>query len=173
MAVKGKSLQCVNYIHGKCSTSHSISLHLINEMVLAHIEDMFEDELFELEIRQDAPKCDIEVDITALIERERLKLKRVAEAYEDGVYDLQEFKERKKLVENQIQQLKAKEKELNPKAEDEKKIKQEFIKKHKTIPQLLRSPNLTEKEKNTILHDFVSRITFNRTTGTIKIFFCT
>lgn len=172
-AVRGKSLQCVNYIHGKCTVSHSITMSLINEAVISTIESVFFNGCFELNIRKDKPKDEPVIDISTLIEKEQLKLKRIAEAYEDGVYNLEEFKERNKLVKNQIELLKSKLQEQTTTKEDETEIKQKFIEKYKNVPQLLRNPKITETDKCSILHEFVEKITFNRTTGTIKIFFYT
>jgi DNA invertase Pin-like site-specific DNA recombinase len=168
-AVKGKSLQCVKYIHGKCNVSHSISMSKINEAVISSIETAFASGCFDLTVKEKETQQTPEIDIASLIEREKLKLRRITEAYEDGVYTLQEYKERKELVANHIASFQAKLQE--PPKESAAEIKQEFIEKHKHAPAILRNPSVSEKEKNDLLHDFVERITFNRQSETIKIFF--
>lgn len=173
-AVKGKSLQCVNYTHGKCNISHSITMDLINEAVIEQIEAYLSNGLFELNIKPTECNPQInEIDYSALIEREQLKLKRITEAYEDGVYDLQEFKERKEIVKNHITKLKEESRNSNQKQKNTSDLKKEFIEKFKHVPSILKDTIVSETEKNALLHQFVERITFNRTTNSIKIFFYT
>lgn len=165
MAVRGQSLQCVKYTHGKCNVSHSISLKKINEMVLIDIEFAFKTENFNLNIRKKSDEPDI--DISALIDKEKLKLKRIKEAYEDGIYTLAEFKESKSLIEHNIEQLTN---QIKP-TDNEKELKQKLIDKNKNVLQLLKSPKTSEKDKNEILKSFIEKIVFDRINTTIELFF--
>ena len=165
MAVRGQSLQCVKYTHGKCDISHSISLKKINEMVLIDIEFAFKTENFNLNIRKKSDEPDI--DISALIDKEKLKLKRIKEAYEDGIYTLAEFKESKSLIEHNIEQLTI---QIKP-TDNEKELKRKLIDKNKNVLQLLKSPKTSEKDKNEILKSFIEKIVFDRINTTIELFF--
>ena len=165
MAVRGQSLQCVKYTHGKCNVSHSISLKKINEMVLIDIEFAFKTENFNLNIRQKSDEPDI--DISALIDKEKVKLKRIKEAYEDGIYTLAEFKESKSLIEHNIEQLTN---QIKP-TDNEKELKRKLIDKNKNVLQLLKSPKTSEKDKNEILKSFIEKIVFDRINTTIELFF--
>ena len=165
MAVRGQSLQCVKYTHGKCDVSHSISLKKINEMVLIDIEFAFKTENFNLNIRKKSDEPDI--DISALIDKEKLKLKRIKEAYEDGIYTLAEFKESKSLIEHNIEQLTI---QIKP-TDNEKELKRKLIDKNKNVLQLLKSPKTSEKDKNEILKSFIEKIVFDRINTTIELFF--
>lgn len=165
MAVRGQSLQCVKYTHGKCDVSHSISLKKINEMVLIDIEFAFKTENFNLNIRKKSDEPDI--DISALIDKEKLKLKRIKEAYEDGIYTLAEFKESKSLIEHNIEQLTN---QIKP-TDNEKELKQKLIDKNKNVLQLLKNPKTSEKDKNEILKSFIEKIVFDRINTTIELFF--
>ncbi len=167
MAVRGQSLQCVKYIHGKCNVSHSISIKKINEMVLIAIEQAFETGNFNITVRNDENTSEPKIDIPALIDKEKLKFKRIKEAYEDGIYTLEEFKESKLLIEQQIERLSA---EIEPKS-NENELKEKLIKQKKNILRTLKNPKISEKDKNELLKSFVDKIVFNRIKSEIEIFF--
>ena len=165
MAVRGQSLQCVKYTHGKCNVSHSISIKKINKMVLSAVETALKTGCFNLNIRKKSNEPAI--DISALIDKERLKLKRIKEAYEDGIYTLSEFKDSKAMIEQNIEQLTTK---IKP-TDNEKELKQKLIDKNKNTLKLLKSPKVSEKEKNEILKSFIEKIVFNRINTKIELYF--
>ena len=163
-AVKGKSLQCISYTHGKCNVSHSIVLSRINELVISTIEQAFETECFDLIIKD--KKIPEQIDISALIEKEEMKLRRIKEAYENGVYTLEEFKHSKEIVQSQITRLQEQKPVIN-----EVSAKKQLVEKHKGCIAQLKSDKVSEAEKNEILRSFIDRIVFNRAESKIKIFF--
>lgn len=167
MAVRGQSLQCVKYIHGKCNVSHSISIKKINKMVLIAIEQSFETGEFNITVRNNKNSNEPKIDIPALIEKEKLKLKRIKEAYEDGVYTLEEFKESKQLIKGQIERLTSK---IKPQG-NENELKEKLIKQKKNILGTLKNPKISEKDKNELLKSFVDKIVFDRIKSEIEIFF--
>ena len=168
MAVKGSSLQCVKYIHGKCDISHSISIKKINAAVIIAIGQAFKTETFNLSVRDVSKLPDNNIDINNLIAKERQKLRRIKEAFEDGVYTLSEYKESKQIIEEQISNLKSRQiKPQNSKNE----ICRKLIEKNKNVIKQLQSQNINEYEKNYILRSFIDKIVFNRTASGIDIFF--
>lgn len=170
MAVKGTSLQCINYIHGKCRVSHSISIKKINEMVITTIDNTFKTGVFNLTIKNHGKTFDgeTELDINNLVKKEEQKLRRVKEAYEDGVYTLEEFKESKAIILKQIENLKSR--FIKPQ-NSEKEIRKKLIEKYKNVATQLRSKDLSEAEKNDLLRSFIDKIVFNRKSTSIEIFF--
>ncbi len=169
MAVRGTSLQCIGYSHGHCSVSHSISINKINNMVILALEQAFETGLFKIKVKETGT-AEPAIDFEALIEKENLKLKRITEAYEDGVYTLEEYKERRELVQGQISRLR----EQQPKANNDDKLpklRRNLIEKNKNVISKLKSKNVTEGEKSAILRSFIDKIVFNRTTSSIELFF--
>lgn len=167
-AQKGKSLQCYSYAHGKCKVSHSISISKINRLFLNALEYSALTDVFKLKINQKAIVSKNE-NIPALIERERKKLKRIMNAYEDGVYTLDEFKESKAAVESRI-------KILEDKKSNADKISSQYAAsklqgKIINIIPVLKSTDVSEEEKNIIVKSFVERIVFNRSLCDIDIFF--
>ncbi|MDE7390763.1 MAG: recombinase family protein [Lachnospiraceae bacterium] len=169
-AVKGKSLQCYSYAHGKCKVSHSISIKKINGLFLNALNDSAMTGDFKLEIKPKITDTKNE-NIPAKIERERVKLKRIKNAYEDGVYTLEEFKESKNAVEEKIKALEATLSSvsvIDPQTEI-KKLKNKVI---NIIPSL-KSPDVPEADKNGLIKSFVEHIVFYRASCDIDIFFRT
>jgi DNA invertase Pin-like site-specific DNA recombinase len=169
MAVRGTSLQCIGYAHGHCSVSHSISINKINTMVITAIEQAFETGCFNLTVKDINQVQKPSIDIPALIDKEQLKLKRITEAYEDGVYTLDEYKERRQLVSEQIENLKAQLPTIQPESNSE--LSRKLINSKKNVISLLKSKKLSESEKNAILRSFIDKIVFDRTNSSIEIFF--
>lgn len=172
MAVKGTSLQCVNYIHGKCNKSHSISIKKLNEMVITSLDNMLRTGVFPLSVRNvnKTNSEETEIDINNLIAKEEQKLRRIKEAFEDGIYTLEEYKESKQAIDSQIEMLKKK--FIKPQ-NSEKQLRKKLIEKYKNVPIQLRNNKLSEAEKNDLLRSFVDKIVFNRENTSIQIYFYT
>lgn len=169
MCSKGIGLQCIKYTHGKCSTSHYISTNKLNKLVLAALEVAFQTESFELTVKERPAAADLtEIDIDAMIEKEQKKFSRIREAYENGVYTLEELKESKRITDHNIAEWKKK--AIKPENTTDELIKS-FIEKKKDIIPQLKSPDVSESEKNELLRSFVDKIIFNRTSETIRIFY--
>lgn len=170
MAVKGTSLQCLGYTHGLCDKSHSITIKKINEMVIIAIEQAFKTDTFNICVKNNQATDELsDVNINALIDKEKSKLKRISEAYEDGIYTLDEYKERRKLIENQLKNLKIKLEEQND--IDLNDIRKDFVKNNINVVSQLKSSKVSESEKNALLRSFVDKIVFDRKNSSIEIFF--
>lgn len=169
MCAKGVGLQCIKYTHGKCNVSHYVSLNKINQLVLAAIEVAFETETFDLTVKSNPSPAELtEIDIHALIEKEQKKFDRIKEAYENGIYTLDELKESKRITSENIERLRSK---AIPESGSKSALIKKLAERKKEILSQLKSPNVSEKEKNEILRSFIEKIIFNRTTETIRIFY--
>ena len=161
------SLQCYAYAHGKCKTSHSISIKKINAMVIRALENTIADDNVKIEIVR-RTQLQVVDNISALIEKERKKLVRIREAYENEVYTLEEYRESRDAVQCHIDELSRK---LIVPRRDEKADRIRLINKTASILPSLKSPAVPEEYKNTLLKSFVDRIVFYRPTCDIDIFF--
>lgn len=169
MAVKGTSLQCVNYVHGKCNVSHSITIKKINAMVMEALESTFKTGVFNLSVKSNKNICkNTEIDIDKIIEKENQKLKRIKEAYEDGVYSLEEYKESKSSIQANIEELK---KRISKPKNDKEKLCKQLVEKYKNVTIQLKNDNISEFDKNNLLKEFVDKIVFDRINTNINLFF--
>lgn len=171
MSAKHTSLQCYSYAHGKCNISHSITIKKINKLVLDSIEKSITTGTFKLNIRS-KPSTDTETqNIVNQIAREHKKLERVKDAYENGVYTLEEFKISRTEIDNKIALLERRLSDtpkIDPDSE-RRKLQDKII----NILPALKSPATPEEEKNQLIKSFVERIIFYRSTCDLDIFFYT
>ena len=171
MCSKGIGLQCIKYTHGKCNVSHYISINKLNKLVLSALEIAFQTEAFDLTVKNKPPADEpVEIDVASMIEKEQRKFARIREAYENGVYTLEELKEGKRITEAKIAEWKRR--AAKPSANREELIRKLIEKKKDILPQL-KSSDVSEKEKNELLRSFVDHIIFNRSSETIRIFYYT
>ncbi|MBQ5563131.1 MAG: recombinase family protein, partial [Clostridia bacterium] len=105
MSANYTSLQCYAYAHGKCNVSHSISLKKINALVIQTMDRCIETSSFHLEITS---KTKTDENIPLLMARENKKLERIKDAYENGVYTLDEYKKSRDSVQSKINELEEK-----------------------------------------------------------------
>ncbi|MEE3451440.1 MAG: recombinase family protein [Acutalibacteraceae bacterium] len=166
-AVNHTSLQCHAYAHGKCKTSHSISIKKINAMVIEALENTIGNQSAKIEITY-RNKPSAAENVPALIERENKKLKRIREAYENEVYTLEEYRESREAIQRHIDELNRK-LIILPRNDNADRIK--LMNKMIAILPSLKSPAVPEEYKNSLLKSFVDRIVFYRATCDIDIFF--
>ena len=166
-AVNHTSLQCYAYAHGKCRTSHSISIKKINAMILEAIENAAVTGEFKITAR---PVVDLQKNknIPSLISREKKKLERIKDAYENEVYTLEEYKESREQIVKRIQELTDKhQSESHSETSDRRIIRDKLT----ALLPALRSPATGESQKNALLKSVVERVIFYRSSGGIDVFF--
>lgn len=166
-SVSGKSLQCQAYAKGKCDVSHSITIDKITTMFLASLQLQFESSELNLIHKSSETSSNRNKLVRTQIQREKTKLERVREAYENGVDTLEEYRQNKEMIHQRIQTLENQLIEEKP----EKDIKKEFIRRNtKVVKEILRD-DLSESAKNALLRTFVDKVIFYRDTESISIFF--
>ena len=165
------SLQCIKYAHGTCNVSHSIQVNRLNEVVINAIDDTLKSGDFQLKPKEQPHEEPQELNIDFMIEKENTKLRRIKEAYEEGVYNLAEFKQRKELIESKIHSLQKQNKPPEPKP-DHLLAKKKLMSRRKEIISTLKSKSTPEVEKNALLCTFIDKIIFNRSLSSVELFFC-
>ena len=81
----------------------------MNALVISAIEVAFATESIDLTVKSAESNESsglTEIEINALIDKENLKYSRIREAYENGIYNLDELSEAKKQTDDNIKQLK-------------------------------------------------------------------
>ena len=170
MSANYTSLQCYAYAHGKCNVSHSISLKKINALVIQTMDRCIETSSFHLEITS---KTKTDENIPLLMARENKKLERIKDAYENGVYTLDEYKKSRDSVQNKINELEEKFRTQQSEQTDEQAEMEKFRDKLIPVMPSLKTPAVPESMKNSILKSFVRRIVFDRSKCDVEIFFYT
>lgn len=160
--------QCIGYSHGQCSISHYISENKLNNAVIDYFNNAFVTSDFILIQKSNPVKNDLSRIALAQIKKEQAKLKRIKEAYEAGVYTLEEYRISKQNVENTIATIKA---SIEDDEESMESKKKKFREKYKNASKILMESKTSDADKNKFLRTFVDRIVYEKSTGNIKLFF--
>lgn len=165
---KGKYMQCINYAHALCTESHHVKVEDLELLLLSTIESDLKRGTFQIE-RAVLPKVNSDsAAISTQIERAEQKLQRVKEAYENGIDTLQEYKENKQKITAELEELrkKAASSETKDITEAERK---EFAERHLKTLEKLKSPDVSEAEKNRLLKEFIKTATFSKTDRSVSV----
>ena len=160
------SIQCYKYAHGQCTKSHSISVVKINRIVIETLENAVDTLSFNMEPRN-VKTAAAGSDAERLIKLEERKLVRVQEAYEAGIDDIEEYANKKRKIQTEIERLK----KLMPAPEAKTFDKIEFAKKVSSVLRQIKSPDVSETAKNEALRTIISKIVYNKSAQNIDIYF--
>lgn len=169
-----EALQCHNYARGQCHVSHYITIAKLRNAVI----DAIKEDINNIDNITVVPKNQQQkrfsnaeyAMITDKIEKEKMKLKRIKEAYEDGIDTLEEYKANKTKIMQSIEVLQQKLSTLPKTKKDapastETSIREALTKTYKTIIK----PECTPEEFNSALYDIIDTITFDRKNNEISI----
>lgn len=160
------SIQCYKYAHGQCTKSHSISVVKINRIVIETLENAVDTLSFNMEPRN-VKTAAAGSDAERLIKLEERKLVRVQEAYEAGIDDIEEYANKKRKIQAEIERLK----KLMPAPEAKTFDKIEFAKKVSSVLRQVKSPDVSETAKNEALRTIISKIVYNKSAQNLDIYF--
>lgn len=168
----GKGMQCHAYSKGMCPTSHFISYKILNPAVLDAIDKCFKTGEFHLTQRKTVHpggKADL---LETQINRAKQRLERIRMAFEDGIDTIDEYRENKRRIQEELDQLEKRRTEQQPKSSIEQ-IHRDFVIEHQDAMKKLQDSSIEESVKNRLLKSFVDYIIFNRKTMAIDVFFYT
>ena len=162
---------CSGKQKGVCDGCGCISINVISKIIIDKIDEILSNESVEFEFAEHKDISDKNSDsdlkiIIAKIEEAQFKLTRIKDAFEAGVDTIDEYKQNKEKITNEIVSLeKLKEEEINkkqPSALDTSKLEtaKKDIFKHKlyNLSEVLKSDNLSNEEKNIALKSVVKEV---------------
>jgi hypothetical protein len=162
-------LQCHKYAHGHCATSHALSVAKANRLIVEYLKTCADTLQFPV-APHTVPKP-AGPDHAHLIAVERVKLRRVQDAYEAGIDTLEEYARKKQRLLAGIAELEqqaaaaaeeAKTRQLDPLA---------FQKRVLDVLRILESPDATEAAKGQALRSIVSYIVYNKPARRLEVFY--
>lgn len=165
--LKEPAVQCHNYARGTCKESHYLSLKKANAVVIEALENSIKNLDFDI-----IPKTQTEIEIIdydELIRKEQDKIKRASDAYDSGFDTLEEYGRKKRLYQNNINDL-IKQKNNSPK-KDLNPITDEFVKKVISVTDLIKNPEISEQAKNEALRTIIDRVVYEKSKQNLHIIF--
>lgn len=166
------TMQCHKYAHGQCLTSHALSIAKANRQVIAALEYCVAELVFPL-APHTVRKENAGPDYERLITIERVKLRRIQEAYEAEVYTLEEYAKRKKEISAEISRLEGERAEAEARAEAAQLDPVAFGKKVADVLALIKDPSASEASKNEALRSIISYIVYEKPAHRLAIYFYT
>lgn len=166
-STKCPSMQCHNYARGSCDVSHSLSIRKANKAVIDALENAIKTLDFEIMPATTESK-EITVDFDKIIKSEEMKLKKIKEAYINGVDTLEEYQQNKSDILNTIEQLK---KEQLKTTDNNVVDKKSFSKKIVNVVEFIKDDNNSEQAKNEVLRTIISKIIYEKENKQLHIIF--
>ena len=166
------SMQCHKYAKGTCRVSHSLSIARANRQVIGALEYACENLAFPVAphtVKRPASAP----DYAHLISVERVKLRRIQEAYETEVYTLEDFARRRKEILARIDELEQQRGAAEAAVQSKTLQPADFRGKVLDVLQLIKDPNQTEAAKNAALRSILSYIVYEKAENRLALYFFT
>ena len=170
LSMGGKYTQCIGYNHGRCTVSNFISIKEIERLFLEEITSISSKDLSSLNLKSKNEKDKTEEEKIINLELNKLnaKLERAKLAYLDGIDTLEDYKQNKTLIENQIQNLKIK---LNSCSKDKEINLDKFKENMEKLKNLIIDEKASNLERITYVNDFIEKIIFNKVNKTLEFYY--
>ena len=159
------SMQCHKYAKGSCGISHSLSLDKANRAVIAELERCADLGGFALAVP--AASIGPGPDYARQLAQEKKKLERVRAAYEAGVDTLAEYAAKKAKISAAIADLEQKQAGSAAAAPSAAAMQA----RTRDVLEILKSPDVTEAEKNAALRSILSHIVYNKPEARLDLYF--
>ena len=163
-------LQCHKYSHGKCHTSHALSVAKANRLIIAYLQQAAETMSFPV-APHTVKRSRSGPDYDHLIAVEQVKLRRVQDAYESGIDSLEEYARKKQRLLAGIADLQQKAAAAAEEAQAAQMDPVAFRKKVLDVLAVLQSPDSTEALKGEALRSIVSYIVYNKPAQRLEVYF--
>ncbi len=166
------SMQCHKYAHGQCRVSHSLSIDKANRQVIAALEYACDNLAFPV-APHTVKRSASGPDYARLIAQERVKYRRIQEAYETEVYTLEDFARRKKEIFAHIAELKQLRDAADAAAQAGTLQPIAFRETVLNVLQIVKDPQQSESAKNAALRSVLSYIVYEKPENRLALYFFT
>ena len=164
-------LQCHKYSKGSCKISHCISLPKLEKMVIQAMKEAVSELRFN--VVQEESKIQLSesvgTDYDKLIAKEKLKLERAKNAYQEGADSLSEYKETKAKLLQRIKSLEAEKEEA--KKETAKFDVKEFADTVANVIDICEDPTAAPELKNNVLKSVLRKVVLHKPDLKVELFF--
>lgn len=163
------ALQCIGYSHGSCDESHYISYSKICPAILNQLKKDYEEPIninFSKEIEKNILSSERDI-IENNIEHLNEKLNRCKNLYLEGIDTIEEYKQNKAQIENELKTLKE---ELKKIPANDKKLQNKNLSINvKNVYELLNDKNVDMNQKYNAIHEIIDYIIYDKKNETISI----
>lgn len=170
-AVSGKSkvrtMQCCNYSHGICHTSHSVTMPRIEAALMDGLKQALKEKQFTINPKQSKKTEQNQIDYDKLIAVEERRLARAKEAFLAEIDTLEQYGQNKKEITTRIEELIAKRDKEHITTIDVNS----FSKKVLNIVKFIERDDVTPEAKNQALRTIIEKIVYEKAKNNLAIYF--
>jgi DNA invertase Pin-like site-specific DNA recombinase len=164
---KTRTMQCCNYSHGSCHTSHSITMPKIEAALLQGLRKALKEKQFTINPKTPKKSAPTMVDYEKLIAVEERRLERAKQAYLAEIDTIEQYAQNKKEITERIDDLKKRQnKEIFQKIDVDA-----FSEKVAEILKFIEREDVTEEAKNEALHTIIEKVVYEKAKGNLAIYF--
>ncbi|MEY8676620.1 recombinase family protein [Thomasclavelia cocleata] len=160
--------QCGGYAKGKCKISHAIKIEKLETLVCEQLKKIFQNEIKVTIVPKETSPLSTEYKILSFeLSQYDDKLKRIKEAYRNGIDTLEEYKESKEALEKEQTLLNQKMESLKNHLKGEKQ--ENIYHQIKSVYDLLTDKSIPIDVKYKASHFLINKITFYKQKNIIEI----
>lgn len=167
--------QCYGYSKGKCERPNGISSLVLEKEVLSLLKEAIDSNEVHYELKHYEPidKKNEAEQLQEQISRLAGKEKRIKASYREGIDTLEEYKENKRLIQEERDYLESQLAELAncKKTETSDDVTGKMLQRISSVYNILISDNYTTAAKNEALKQIIEKIVYDRSNDTLKIYY--
>ena len=164
---------CYGYSKGKCLAKTSVSSLRLEPAVLASIKEVLD--TGNIIYRHVEPvqetSVDLNVIITEQLRKNAEKFDRIREAYRNGVDTLDEYKENKRMVQEEKEMLEKQLADIKPAEPTIDTSKIAMLEKVRNVYEIIESDSVDPVTKNEILKSVIEKIIYDRSKDELKVYY--
>lgn len=165
--------RCYGYSKGKCAAKNSISSLKLEPAVLESIKSVLD--TGKITYRKIEVKTEDTADLKTILEDQikkiDVKLQRIKEAYMNGIDTMEEYKENKRIVQEEKDGLEKQLSELKEEKISTKNEDKDMLMRVKNVYDILSSDSVDATTKNDVLRSVVEKIVYNREKDELKVYY--
>lgn len=165
--------RCYGYSKGKCAAKNSISSLKLEPAVLESIKTVLD--TGKITYRKIEVKTEDTADLKTILEDQikkiDVKLQRIKEAYMNGIDTLEEYKENKRIVQGEKDNLEKQLSELKEEKSSTKNEDKDMLMRVKNVYDILSSDSVDVTTKSEVLRSVVDKIVYDREKDLLKVYY--
>lgn len=164
------NLQCCGYQKGKCLQSHQLSERKMLSTTISSLLEVYpqDSNIYHQVIPFIKDKTVENTIYDENLHRLELRLKRLKEAYLNGIETLDEYAQNKQMIQSQITALLKDQKHIN-----HVNTQTDLTTSYPTLASLLESDTISNSEKHIILTTLIHHIVYDKTSETLRFYYNT
>lgn len=172
---KVRYFQCYKFTKGICTASHYVNERDAEQSVMAGLEAVLESRnIYHLNIIKNSKSDDEIALMNKAVAKLDIKLAKIKDAYIDGIDTLEEYKENKRRIQTERDQLTEKIAHLSedsPAAISEEDRIEKLLDNIRITLEILKDENATQIEKGNTIRNIIEKIVYNKTDNTYAFYY--